>query len=87
MKLQYLEIGNEWVALDDLKGKAKFVGSTGAVQINLDDTACKRILSVLAEELVRQTKELSKNLTTEIIEAQANDLLENREDDTNSTLL
>lgn len=68
MQLKYLELGCPYSAPSAvMKGKVLFHGNQGEILLNLDAKGCSRVLEVLADELVRQSKELAQNLTTEAI--------------------
>ncbi len=49
-------------------GEITFEGSLGKVQINCDDTLSRRILTVCAEEIVAASRQVSEELTANIID-------------------
>lgn len=49
------------------RGKIKFSGNNGVVEIHLNHERIKKILAVVADALVETSKDVAENLTAEII--------------------
>lgn len=57
------------------EGEIKFVGSHGTIEVQLDAALCATVLKVCADSLVKATKELAQNMTSEVFESASNNLL------------
>lgn len=55
--------------ISPLTGEVTFAGSNGKVQLALNEETSKKILAVVAEQLVESSKELAEKMTAEIIQA------------------
>lgn len=49
------------------KGKIKYNTSNGAVEMRLGPDVATRILAIIADELVKESKEIATNLTAEVL--------------------
>lgn len=81
MKLEVLHIYNVTWAHDgaqpgDYKGTVRFKGQTGEIQLKLPARFNQRILEIVAEELVAESRNLAQNLTAACIEAERTPKLE-----------
>ena len=52
----------------DITGQVEFSGENGKLEISLNDDACRKILVAVGDALVQTSKDIAKNLTTELIE-------------------
>jgi hypothetical protein len=57
------------------RGAVKFKNDGGEITINLDHTASKAIMTVVADQMVRATTKYSALLTTEVVEAMSGKLV------------
>ena len=77
MKLKRLEISAPYFTDDNsLKGFVEFEGKGGKVTIELKQEHLKGVLAVVADGLVTATKEVATELTANVIETAADNLLE-----------
>jgi hypothetical protein len=53
----------------DYTGKVKYKGDHGEVEINLNAETSRRVLDVVAAQLVETTKELAQNITADTLTA------------------
>ena len=53
------------------EGQVKFVGGSGDISLNLDDTMTKRVLSICADEIVSSSRQVAEALTAEVVTGQA----------------
>lgn len=73
MRISSLNI-NEWqnyepgYRKDSYRATIKYKGSSGEVMINLTPELTKKVMHVIADELVAASKEIANDLTREIIE-------------------
>lgn len=74
MNLEYLTIdpvrsyepGYE-AGRNTFKGKIKYNTSNGAVEMRLGPDVATRILAIIADELVKESKEIATTLTAEVL--------------------
>ena len=71
MLLEKLVIRRPWrVTQEDeiqYEGEIEYAGSAGKVTINLTDQVSRKILAVVADQLVESSKQVAHNLTAEVI--------------------
>jgi hypothetical protein len=73
IRLQSLEIrrAHSWenARAGSLIGKAEFAGGFGETRLTLTDDLCRRVLGIVAEDLVAGSRELAHMMTNDVIEA------------------
>lgn len=72
MKLESLSISpvSSWepnYKEDSYKGRIKYVGQHGAIEINLTPEFTKKLIAIIAEDLVVASKEVANNLTADVL--------------------
>jgi hypothetical protein len=70
MELDSIKISRPWNyrdLVDPFQCKVKFTGETGEVQIDLRPEMTRKLIALLADELVEAAMEVSKMMTAEII--------------------
>jgi hypothetical protein len=50
------------------KGAIKYAGDYGEVSVTLNDETSRRVLAVIADQLVETSREIAQDLTAEIID-------------------
>jgi hypothetical protein len=69
VKLKSIHIWDSMGAPDGgLKGTCKIQGISGDVEVRLGAEACDRIITLMAEGMVEETKRIAEELTVECIE-------------------
>jgi hypothetical protein len=53
---------------DGLKGKVTITGENGEIELKIGYEACQRVLAVIAEGMVEETKRVADLMSAEIIE-------------------
>jgi hypothetical protein len=83
MELNTLHLTRESWGSDKgkLKGRLSVTTESGEIHLTLTQEKAERILTIVAEQLVDQAKEIAHNLTREILEHKSDALLENKTDE------
>jgi hypothetical protein len=71
MRLQKIYIRRPWNDEKRLEGSVEFAGKSGEISLHLTDELSRRVLEVVADELVASSRQVAQDLTREIIEAHA----------------
>jgi hypothetical protein len=67
MKLAQLNVNEDWKNPGAYTGELHFKGQYGSVTIKLTPELSKKILALVAEDMVKATRELATTLTADVL--------------------